>query len=71
LPPLGDDEDAVTHMTSMSYLAPPEAGAKLRAPGEVLRRSLRLAFVTNTLLSGDRPLATASLTKFIFTTDAG
>lgn len=37
LPQLADDEDAVTHVNSLSYVARPEAGAKLIATAEVLR----------------------------------
>jgi uncharacterized protein (TIGR00369 family) len=58
LPQLADDEEAVTHMVSFSYLARPEAGAQLKATGEVLRRGGRLAFVTAALNSDDRLLAT-------------
>jgi uncharacterized protein (TIGR00369 family) len=71
LPQLADDEEAVTHMVSLSYLARPEAGAQLKATGEVLRRGRRLAFVSAALRSGDRLLATASVTKSIFATDGG
>ena len=39
LPQLADDEEAVTHMVSLSYLGRPEAGARLKATGEVLRRN--------------------------------
>lgn len=71
LPQLADEEEAVTHMVSLSYLARPEAGAQLKASGEVLRRGRRLAFVTAALSCGDRLLATASVTKSIFATDNG
>lgn len=71
LPQLADEEEAVTHMVSLSYLARPEAGAQLQATGEVLRRGRRLAFVAAALNCGDRLLATASVTKSIFATDSG
>jgi uncharacterized protein (TIGR00369 family) len=71
LPQLADEEEAVTHMVSLSYLARPEAGAQLKATGEVLRRGRRLAFVTAALNSDDRLLATASVTKSIFAVDIG
>ncbi len=68
LPQLADDEEAVTHMVSISYLARPEAGVQLKATGEVLRRGRRLAFVTAALSAGNRLLATASVTKSIVST---
>lgn len=69
LPQLADDEEAVTHMVSLSYLARPDAETQLKATGEVLRRGRRLAFVTSALSCGDRLLATASVTKSIFAVD--
>lgn len=69
LPQLADDEEAVTHMVSLSYLARPNAETKLKATGEVLRRGRRLAFVTAALSCDGRLLATASVTKSIFATD--
>lgn len=66
LPQLADEEEAVTHMVSLSYLGRSEVGARLKATGEVLRRTRRLAFVNTALSCGDRPLATASVTKSIF-----
>ena len=71
LPQLADDEEAVTHMVSLSYLTRPEVGAQLKATGEVLRRGRRLAFVTSALCCGDLLLATGSVTKSIFATGGG
>ncbi len=55
-------------MVSLSYLARPDAGAQLKATGEVLRRGRRLAFVTSALRCGDLLLATRGVTKSIFAT---
>lgn len=68
LPQLAEDEEAVTHMVSLSYLTRPKTGTQLTATGEVLRRGNRLAFVAAALRSGDHLLATASVTKSIFET---
>lgn len=65
LPQLGDDEDAVTHQVSVSYLARADGEEPLIARGEVLRRTRRLAFVATGLRQEERLLATAQVTKSI------
>jgi uncharacterized protein (TIGR00369 family) len=71
LPQLADDEEAATHMVSLSYLARAETGAQLVATAEILRRGRNLAFLAATLSSGGRLLAAANVTKSILAGAAG
>jgi acyl-coenzyme A thioesterase PaaI-like protein len=66
LPELKDQEQAVTHQFSATYLARAEGEAGLIAKGEVLRRTRQLAFVSVALRQEERLLATAQVTKSIF-----
>ena len=65
LPTLERGEQAVTHAIAASYLTGAEVGETLIARGELLRRTRRLAFTSATVASGDRLIATASVTKSI------
>jgi uncharacterized protein (TIGR00369 family) len=52
LPHLEQDEEAITHGFSASYLAPVPSGSDLCAAGSLLRRTRRLAFLSAGLHSG-------------------
>lgn len=65
VPHLEQDEEALTHGFSASYLAPAPPGKDIRAAGSLLRRTRRLAFLSAELRSGDVLVAVASVTKSI------
>jgi len=65
LPELGDDEEAVTHNLSVSYLEAVKGSTRLTAIGSVVRHSRRLAFVTAELRDQADLVATAQVTKSI------
>jgi uncharacterized protein (TIGR00369 family) len=66
LPLLDQDEQAVTHALSASYLAPVPLNERVLVRGEVLRRSRRLAFAAATMTTHAGELvAAASVTKSI------
>jgi uncharacterized protein (TIGR00369 family) len=69
IPTLGRGEQAVTHAISASYLSGSEVGETLVARGELLRRTRRLAFSSASVTSGERLIATASVTKSILGPD--
>jgi acyl-coenzyme A thioesterase PaaI-like protein len=71
LPDLSDDEEAVSHGLSISYIGRAEGDEALVANGRVLRRTRRLAFVTAELRQGERLLATAQVTKSVYPIPAG
>jgi uncharacterized protein (TIGR00369 family) len=62
---LDDDEEAITHNLSVSYLTAVKGRAPLTATGTVVRRSKRLAFATAELRDDERLIATAQVTKSI------
>lgn len=65
LPTLREDENAVTHAFSASYLSAAETGATAVASGSLHRRGRRLAFVSYTLRVGYPLVAQAQVTKSI------
>jgi uncharacterized protein (TIGR00369 family) len=67
VPDLSPDEEAVSHALFVSYVARAEAETPLTASGQVVRRTRRLAFVTAELNQDGRLLATAHVTKSIYT----
>jgi acyl-coenzyme A thioesterase PaaI-like protein len=67
VPDLSPDEEAVSHALFVSYVARAEGTAPLMASGQVVRRSRGLAFVTAELKQDGRLLATAHVTKSIYT----
>jgi uncharacterized protein (TIGR00369 family) len=64
---LSPDEEAVSHALFVSYVARAEGTAPLMASGQVVRRTRGLAFVTAELNQDGRLLATAHVTKSIYT----
>lgn len=62
---LEEDEQAVTHASSVCYLAAARAGEHLHASGTLLRRTRRLAFLSAELRGAQTLIATASVTKSI------
>jgi uncharacterized protein (TIGR00369 family) len=70
IPTLGRGEQAVTHAIAASYLSNTQIGERLVARSSLLKRTRHLAFASASLTSGDRLIATASMTKSIITTDA-
>jgi uncharacterized protein (TIGR00369 family) len=71
LPDLSDDEEAVSHGLSISYIGRADGDGPLIASGQVLRRTRRLAFVTAELRQDERVLAAAQVTKSIYAIPAG
>jgi uncharacterized protein (TIGR00369 family) len=65
LPALTSSEQAVTHAFAASYIAPASPGETILAKAAVLPRSRHLAFITATLNSDARTVATAWITKSI------
>lgn len=66
---IGRGQQAVTHALAASYLAAARPGETLVATGSLLRRSRNLAFTAATVTSGERLIATASVTKSIIDVD--
>jgi acyl-coenzyme A thioesterase PaaI-like protein len=65
LPLLTDEEEAITHALTISYLSRAERGARLVAKGAVIKRTRRVAFVEAQLRGETGVVAKATVVKSI------